>query len=420
MQAGFGNLPGHYVLLVDLELYAMEDFKLLLLLLPSYISLFFMIQLARGKQFLNETPKKLLFLFMLGVFIFCLTYIFLFNESYFLFKVLHSTYCGLMLLFHPLIYLYTRSLVSERIKPSTFLLHLTPSILFFLAISACELQLSIEDSISFYSTYFMGINNPTNNRLSEMLAIAFDIAKKVHAAQAVYYFLLVYFDLKKHQKFVQDLFTYGESYNLKWLFSINFFYAALGLSGILATTLPANITHKESVFLLLIMLCFAFFTMIIGLKGSEQAPAYRKIAELDQESMVYNGAIKQSEVVLSKIEYYLKKEKAYLDPELTIWDIVKKLRINRTYISQAINQSCQVNFSQYINSYRIEEACRLLQENTHIKLESIALESGFNSLSTFKRAFKVATGKTPSQFKSEGGMILGVTGLMRNAGDTAE
>ena len=66
-------------------------------------------------------------------------------------------------------------------------------------------------------------------------------------------------------------------------------------------------------------------------------------------------------------------------------------------ISQAINKGFEMNFNDYINNHRVDEVIKELKSGTHHSqtLLSIALESGFNSKSTFNRAFKKHTQLTP-------------------------
>jgi AraC-like DNA-binding protein len=56
------------------------------------------------------------------------------------------------------------------------------------------------------------------------------------------------------------------------------------------------------------------------------------------------------------------------------------------------------HFSEFINTYRIDFAKKLLKE-TYLKIEAIAYDSGFNSLSTFNTVFKKETGFTPSKYR---------------------
>lgn len=94
------------------------------------------------------------------------------------------------------------------------------------------------------------------------------------------------------------------------------------------------------------------------------------------------------------------EDKLYQNPNLTISDLAKHTGRNSRLISQTINQSFGKNFNDFVNAYRVEEVQERIHRGQHkeFTLLSIALESGFNSKSTFNRVFKKMTGETPAQY----------------------
>ncbi len=102
--------------------------------------------------------------------------------------------------------------------------------------------------------------------------------------------------------------------------------------------------------------------------------------------------------LLEKIESTLREERLYKNPNLTLSLFAKKLNMRPQLLSQLLNNNLNKSFSHYINEYRIEEAKRLLDANTNLKMEVIAEESGFNSSSTFYTAFKKVTNTTPAKY----------------------
>jgi len=68
-------------------------------------------------------------------------------------------------------------------------------------------------------------------------------------------------------------------------------------------------------------------------------------------------------------------------------------------LSQIINESKNINFYDYVNSYRISEAKDLLSSNCDKTILEILYEVGFNSKSAFNTAFKKFTSVTPSKYK---------------------
>lgn len=108
-----------------------------------------------------------------------------------------------------------------------------------------------------------------------------------------------------------------------------------------------------------------------------------------------------SKLVLSEIKCYYEDRKIYLNLELKMSDVAKAMNYSVQEISQAINQNEKIGFIDFTNKYRVNEVLLRLSQPDHLKkytLLTIATECGFNSKSSFYRAFKKVTGKTPASF----------------------
>lgn len=96
----------------------------------------------------------------------------------------------------------------------------------------------------------------------------------------------------------------------------------------------------------------------------------------------------------------MEQEKPYLNPNLTIKDLAKYLGTNRTYLSSYFAHVLHTTFYDYVNSLRIEKkTLPLMEEHPEYTLERIASESGFLSISTFRRSFQKLKGVTPSEYR---------------------
>lgn len=113
----------------------------------------------------------------------------------------------------------------------------------------------------------------------------------------------------------------------------------------------------------------------------------------------------QQEAAFAERMYLLfEKEHVYLNPRLRLSVLAMLLGTNRTYLSQYFNQNCESTFYDFVNDYRIHHA-KLLLHSTDDTLETIAMNSGFNSLSTFRRAFVQREGMSPIEFRASNGKI---------------
>lgn len=120
-------------------------------------------------------------------------------------------------------------------------------------------------------------------------------------------------------------------------------------------------------------------------------------------SQVYNESISKEDLLQNKI--YLKiielleSEKIYTNPYLSIGDLADKVGSNEKYVSNAISTYAKINYSNLINSYRINEAKSLIYKNKYHSLNEVMTASGFNSRTAFYTAFNKHTGMSPKQFK---------------------
>lgn len=106
---------------------------------------------------------------------------------------------------------------------------------------------------------------------------------------------------------------------------------------------------------------------------------------------------------IEQITRYMKEQKPYLNPELTLLDLSQNLNIPKHQITLLLNNCLGKNFFEFVNEFRIEETKKRMLDSQydHLTLVAIAYECGFNSKSTFNTFFKNATGKTPTEWRKE-------------------
>ena len=97
----------------------------------------------------------------------------------------------------------------------------------------------------------------------------------------------------------------------------------------------------------------------------------------------------------------IQEQQLYLEDHFTMSDLVKRMSTNKTYLSEVIAGSEYGSFYQLINTLRVAHACRLLEQDPTLKMEQIALASGFSSGSAFSQVFKRIKGVSPSEYLRE-------------------
>ncbi len=103
-----------------------------------------------------------------------------------------------------------------------------------------------------------------------------------------------------------------------------------------------------------------------------------------------------------RVVEFLEKEKPFLDPDLSLEDLSKKLGVGRHKLSAVINQFQKMNFFELINSYRVKEVQRMMANPMELskKMYELGYDAGFNSKASFYRVFKQMTHKTPVEYKA--------------------
>jgi AraC-like DNA-binding protein len=157
---------------------------------------------------------------------------------------------------------------------------------------------------------------------------------------------------------------------------------------------------KYLVSLYILVVTFLFCQHIFQL--SEEATTLISTGASTKNRTSKNGNFETNvdPVLLKKIEQTMKGGKLYTRTGLTIADLGESLSIQEYRLRRVINQQLKFkNFNQFLNNYRIEDACTRLRE-TNAPISAIALDVGYTSLSVFNKAFKERYKVTPSEFRN--------------------
>lgn len=108
----------------------------------------------------------------------------------------------------------------------------------------------------------------------------------------------------------------------------------------------------------------------------------------------------RSTQIKEKLLQYMEAEKPYLNAGLKMADVSASIGFPVHEISQILNSQLNQNFPDFINSYRIEEVKKRVEngDNAKFTLTAIAQQSGFSAKSSFLRAFKKVEGVSPSDY----------------------
>jgi AraC-like DNA-binding protein len=124
--------------------------------------------------------------------------------------------------------------------------------------------------------------------------------------------------------------------------------------------------------------------------------ASEKIADNKYERSALSSD--QAQRIAEKINATMEQEQLHLDSSLSLHKLARHVAISPNYISQTLNETMGTNFFDFVNRWRIETAKPKIIDNKETVL-NVALDVGFNARSSFYKAFKKETGKTPTEFR---------------------
>lgn len=222
----------------------------------------------------------------------------------------------------------------------------------------------------------------------------------MHIMQTVAYVYLNYRYVEKKRTNLGDFSADVAAMNkLEWLNTFNkYFSIYLLLYFIVVVLLVAVDSYQVQVdYVMLLITSAAIF--LIGYSALDNPDVFQSIPNTDGGRDKRSNPAKHPELKERLIKF-METDKPYLKSDLRISDLANDLRVTDHVLSQLINDEFNVNFYDFINRYRIEDAKQFLtKEGVNAKILAVAFEVGFNSKATFNRAFQKFASCTPSQFR---------------------
>jgi len=151
----------------------------------------------------------------------------------------------------------------------------------------------------------------------------------------------------------------------------------------------------------LFVLAFIFVLNHIGRLGS--APLSEAERPVPAPAPAADAAIDpRDERILAAINRLMDVEKIYRESGLSVGALAARLEIPEYRLRRVINGELgHRNFASFVNQYRLAEAKAALTDpsQTEVPVLTIAMDAGFQSIGPFNRAFKAATGTTPTEYR---------------------
>lgn len=293
--------------------------------------------------------------------------------------------------FGPFLYLYVKKLTEENASfEVTDLLHFVPYLLFGLA------------HLTFFTNRPLLSNNIEMDQGWFILTMSRVITL---VASLTVYSVLALRRIKKHRKSIKDTFSFHSSdINLGWLRHVTVIFMVTYLVliiNMLAGNIVQALVHTSH---LIPAIGLTFFCFSLSYFGFNQPalflPGIGENSIREQENLTLT-AVRRKEY-LTKLARYMEDEQPYLNPELTIQQLADGMKVPKHYLTEIFKKELQKNFFTLINDYRVEEVkSKLLNVQEKKSVLQLALESGFNSKSSFNAIFRQYTGVTPTEFRRQ-------------------
>lgn len=219
--------------------------------------------------------------------------------------------------------------------------------------------------------------------------------------------------LKRHESFIRDFFSDIGSVTLQWLrimIIIDFisllivsFFMVMHIFDIYDISAGKTVSRVTFIISSLVIYIIGYFSM--------KQPEIRQMSEnrtdeSDQsaKTLKYENSRIEDDVIaqyMKELSAYMESKKPYLNPDITLKDLADALSLTYHDLSQVLNAGFKMNFYNYVNTFRINEAKNILSDpkRSDNKILSVVYESGFKNKSNFNTFFKKITGMTPSEYR---------------------
>lgn len=160
---------------------------------------------------------------------------------------------------------------------------------------------------------------------------------------------------------------------------------------------------------LMVTVYYCYRIWRLKIKITNERSLFSKVSE-NMESDDSAATVRdQNNPLMESLLEYMDSEKPYKNPKLSISDVAAHIGCQEKDLSLLLNSEMKVNFSNFINIYRVNDVKRKLTKESlsRYTLMTIAEQSGFSSKTTFYRVFKDVTGHTPLQYCQQEGLTDG-------------
>ena len=285
-----------------------------------------------------------------------------------------------LFLYGPLLYFYSKHItfLDFKFKPN-YLVHFIPFIVVLIIVTLTK------ERVSQTFLYF------------------------AYAIHILCYIFACFWEIKKYKKVLMDNYSQLEWLNLRWLrWALILISLVVLIDGIqiVSILIIQKVPRLEIIVFLLVLgtinlLYFKGFIRPIESRRGFNAEDLKLSTSMTSRKRL-NTSLLENKILIECLENHLNSATSYKNPQLTIGLLAEEIDMPKRTLSELINDHYDQNFADFINTYRVNFAEQRLLNPTdpNETILEVMYEVGFNSKSSFYKAFKKKTGTTPTEYKS--------------------
>jgi len=300
----------------------------------------------------------------------------------------------------PFLYAYVKSVVYSDFKLRSYhLVHCLPYVIAALVLVPNFFSVDVDAKQAFYDR---------NKSMPENIFILYFVYIQVGT-----YIVAIFSILNRQRKVIIENYSDEHHLTIRWLTQFLSLFSLFYIFALARTFYTFSADNNIETILTLVMMLSIFVNicrilwqalnqpqLFIGVNSKIEVLSDKPSVEKHGNNPKNNVKIARDDLMV-KLEDYMRQNRPFLDSSLSIESLAKQIEVPTNELSILINRKIGQHFFDFVNTHRINFAADMLDDknNQNKTVMEILYDSGFNSKSSFNRAFKKHKHVSPSQYR---------------------